>query len=221
MAQQEGTFICVEGIDGAGKSTQVARIKEFFANAGFTDIVVTREPGGTPMAEEIRTLFKKDHAETVSAKTELLLLFAAREQHLNEVIRPAIKRGAIVITDRFVDTTTAYQIAGSDRPDLGQMMNDLEFYVIGADYPERTFVLNIDPIRANERAMARGASDRIEKKGPEYFKRAADAYVELAETYGTYTLVDADMDEDKVFAQITPALEEIASRYRDGNKLTA
>ena len=144
-------FISFEGIDGSGKSTQARLLAESLRAEG-REVVPTREPGGSPGAEQIRRLLVEGRADRWSPETELLLFTAARRDHLERTIRPALDRGAWVVTDRFADSTRVYQ--GVARADLAQKVEDLHRLMIGVE-PDRTFVIDLDPAQALARATGR------------------------------------------------------------------
>lgn len=161
-AEVKGLFISFEGIDGSGKSTQSRLLAEGLRAAG-RDVVLTREPGGSPGAEEIRALVLQGEADRWSSETELLLFTAARRDHLERTILPALARGAVVICDRYVDSTRVYQ--GVTRGDLRDKVDALHQLMIGTD-PHITLLFDIDPTEGLARAVARaGAEMRFEDMG--------------------------------------------------------
>lgn len=176
--ERRGPFITFEGGDGVGKSTQIARLAERLRAAG-REVVVTREPGGSPGAEAIRALLVQGAADRWSARTEALLMFAARADHLERTINPARARAAVVLCDRFADSSMAYQgIAGA----LGrEAVATLDKLIVGADGPTLTFVLDAPSQEGLKRAGARGDGDnRFEAKGAEYQERVRQAFLEIA-----------------------------------------
>lgn len=175
--QTPGKFITVEGVEGVGKSTNIAFISEFLQQRGI-DLLLTREPGGTELAEHIRELLLKDRAETVDPIAELLLVFAARAQHLNTVIRPALQRGTWVLCDRFTDATYAYQGAGRKLDTHAIKM--LELLVQNGLKPDLTLILDLDPQAGLIRASERGELDRFEKERLDFFQRVRDCYLDIA-----------------------------------------
>ncbi len=199
-----GKFITVEGGEGAGKSTNIAAAKAWFESRGYR-VTLTREPGGTPLAEQIRSLVLADHSEAVAPITELLLMFASRSQHLAEVIQPALARGDVVICDRFTDATYAYQGYGR-----GMSTSDiavLEQLVQGDLRPDLTIVFDIDPSVGMQRAGARGSLDRIEKEQFAFFERVRAGYLELAgNAPQRYKVIDAEQSISNVEQQLTRAL---------------
>ncbi len=150
-ARSPGHFLSFEGIDGSGKSTQTRLLAEALRTRGLT-VVLTREPGGSAGAEEIRSLVLEGHADRWSPETELLLFTAARRDHLEKTIRPALARGEVVICDRFADSTRIYQ--GLTRHDLADTVNRLHDLMIGTE-PDLTFLIDIDPAAGLARATAR------------------------------------------------------------------
>lgn len=171
-------FISLEGGEGAGKSTQVRRLVARLAEAG-REVVATREPGGSPGAEAIRALLVQGDADRWSPVTETLLMYAARRDHIERVIRPALARGAWVICDRFADSTRAYQgAAGGTDPAFIRM---LEHEILGEVRPVLTLVLDLPVAAGLARAEARGdVEGRFESKGQEFHERLRRAFLEIA-----------------------------------------
>ncbi len=197
-------FISFEGIDGCGKSTQ-ARLLADSLRADGRDVLLTREPGGSPGAEEIRRLLVQGAGERWSAETECLLFTAARRDHLERAIRPALAAGRTVITDRFADSTRVYQ--GAARGDLRQMVDRLHDLIIATE-PDRTFVIDIDPETALTRGTARGGvEDRFESLGLGFQQRLAQGFRALAQEYpDRVLLIDGSGTPDQVAARIRAAL---------------
>ena len=197
-------FISFEGIDGSGKSTQARRLAGALAERG-TETVLTREPGGSPGAEEIRRLLVEGGSERWSPETELLLFTAARRDHLERLIRPALARGVWVVTDRFADSTRVYQ--GAARADLRQLVEDLHRLMIGLE-PDLTFVIDIDPEISLRRGQARGGNeDRFEGMGLDFQRRLRDGFRALAdEAPQRIRLIDGSGSEDEVAARVLAAL---------------
>ena len=184
-----GKFITIEGTEGVGKSTNLAYVHEWLTNRG-VDVVITREPGGTPLAEEIRTLLLAKRDEAVDETAELLLVFAARAQHLQQVIKPALARGAWVLCDRFTDATYAYQ-GGGRGLDVATIAQ-LEQLVQGDLRPDLTLVLDIDVELGLQRARQRAELDRFESEAVAFFERVRAAYRALAEAApARYAVVNA------------------------------
>lgn len=189
-------FVSFEGLDGCGKTTQARLLARSLEEDGF-DVVLTREPGGTPLGEKIRDLVL--HGDDVSPWAEAALYAAARAQHVEELIRPALARGAAVVCDRYLDSSAAYQGAGRG---LGvDEVLALNLTVVGGLLPERTFLVEIDA----ETAAARvgGVRDRIERAGPELWTRVADAYRGLAGRYpARYVVLDGRRPIPQLAAEI-------------------
>ena len=197
-------FISFEGIDGSGKSTQARRLARTLAERGH-ETVLTREPGGSPGAEEIRRLLVEGGSERWSPETELLLFTAARRDHLERLIRPALARGAWVVTDRFADSTRVYQ--GTARADLRPLVEELHRLMIGIE-PDLTFIIDIDPEISLSRGQARGGTeDRFEGMGLDFQHRLRDGFHALAaENPGRIRLIDGLGHEDEVAARVLAAL---------------
>jgi len=172
-----GRLITLEGGDGAGKSTQVARLAERLRTAG-VEVVETREPGGTPLGQEIRRLLVTPDGDPPVPLAELLLYLADRAQHVARVIAPALARGAWVVCDRFVDSTLAYQGAGRglDEPEVARLCR----LATDGVWPDLTLWLALDPTEAARRRAGRGGADRIELEGIAFQKRLAVAFARLA-----------------------------------------
>jgi dTMP kinase len=203
-----GKFITLEGGEGVGKSTQIAALRDLLAGRGL-DVVVTREPGGTPRAERIRELLLQRGTEPMPVEAELLLMFAARSTHLENVIRPALARGAWIVCDRFTDATYAYQ-GGGRGVDQKQIVW-LERYVQGDLRPDLTLLLDVAVDVGAARASARnGASgaDRFESEQRDFFERVRAAYLDRARGEPKrFVVVDASQSADAVAAAIRAAVE--------------
>lgn len=201
-------FISLEGIDGSGKSTQARRLAQTLS-AGGREVVLTREPGGSTGAEEIRRLLVDGRAERWSGETEALLFTAARRDHLERTIRPALARGAVVITDRFADSTRVYQ--GVARGELRALVDALHGLAIGIE-PDLTLVIDLDPAEALARsagraAVAAQAEDRFESLGLGFQNRLAAGFRALAvEAPARVRLIDGRGDAAAVAARVQAAL---------------
>jgi dTMP kinase len=209
-----GLFITLEGPEGAGKSTN----REYLAarlRAQGIDVVLTREPGGTPLAERIRDLLLAPSDESMAADTELLLVFAARAQHLAQVIRPALARGAIVLCDRFTDATYAYQ--GGGRGLSHERIAVLEDFVQGQLRPDLTLVFDLPVEIGLARASARGQLDRFEQEGRAFFEAVRSTYLDRAKAApDRYRLVDAALSLSEVQLSLDTLLPQLLERYRRG-----
>ena len=177
QAIKRGLFITVEGGEGVGKSTNISFMQSILAEQGI-EVVITREPGGTPLAEEIREVLLKNREEKVVSETELLLMFAARAQHLYQKIIPALEKGQWVISDRFTDATYAYQSGG--RGVAAEKVALLENFVQGDIRPDITFLFDAPIEVGMARAQKRGALDRFEEEKNSFFKRVRDNYLQRA-----------------------------------------
>lgn len=173
-------FITFEGIDGSGKSTQARLLADALRGDGH-EVVLTREPGGSPGAEEIRRLVLEGDPDRWSAETEILLFTAARRDHLERTIQPALDRGAVVISDRFADSTRLYQ--GLSRGDLRKTVDKLHAMMIGRE-PDLTFIIDMDPDEGLARAKARkGAEERFEDFGIDLQRRMREGFLALAHEF--------------------------------------
>jgi len=205
-----GLFITLEGPEGAGKSTNREYLAQRLRDHGL-DVVLTREPGGTPLAERIRELLLTPADEPMNSDTELLLVFAARAQHLAQVIRPALARGAVVLCDRFTDATYAYQ--GGGRGLAYQRIEQLEQFVQGEMRPDLTLIFDLPVAIGLSRAAARGRLDRFEQEGLEFFEAVRNAYLERArQKPQRYRVIDAGQSLTSVQADLDGILPEILER---------
>ena len=198
-------FISFEGIDGSGKSTQMQLFAENLKKSG-AEPILSREPGGSTGAEEIRKLLVEGDPDRWSAYTEILLFTAARRDHLERTILPNLDAGKIVITDRFADSTRVYQ--GVARKDLAQMVNALHDLMIAHD-PNLTFIIDIDPKIALDRGLARqSGEDRFEDFGLEFQKSLRLGFIELSQKYSERcVLVNGDGTTDQVAKRVWQAYE--------------
>jgi dTMP kinase len=201
MTMAHGRFICFEGIDGAGKSTQHAWLVNYLRGQGHT-VVATREPGGTPLGEKLRTLLL---AEPMHLETEALLMFAARREHVAEVIEPALARGDWVVCDRFVDASFAYQ--GGGRGLDWKKLEELASWVLGKLQPDLTLIFDAPVAIAQQRLHAATSQpDRFEQEQAAFFERVRAAYLRIAtENPGRVRVIDATQTQNN----INKALEDI------------
>lgn len=196
-------FVVIEGLEGAGKSTAVATVLAWLQAKGF-DVVQTREPGGTPLAEQIRTLVKAVQDEAIAPETELLLMYAARSQLLANVIRPALASGQVVLADRHDLSSRAYQ--GGGRQIAAEVIDQIRAVVVKDTRPDLTLYLDIDPEIGLKRASARGELDRIEQEKLDFFKRTRQKYLEIAATDPSIVVIDAAKPLEQVQKSLTDAL---------------
>jgi dTMP kinase len=202
-----GLFISLEGIDGSGKSTQGRHLAEALRARGHA-VTLTREPGGSPGAEEIRRLVLEGATDRWSAETEILLFTAARRDHLEKTIRPALARGEVVITDRFADSTRIFQ--GITRGDLTETVDRLHSLMIGVE-PDLTLLFDLDPAKGLARATARpGTELRFEDMGLGFQTRAREGFLALAARHARFRTIDADADQatvaERVWRAVAPCL---------------
>lgn len=202
-----GKFITVEGIEGAGKSTNIGVVKDFLQERDI-DLVTTREPGGTIYAEHIRELLLSHQDEPLDSNAELLLVFAARAQHLNHLICPALERGAWVLSDRFTDATYAYQGAGRG---LGvEKVAALEEFVQGSLRPDLTLILDVPVDVGFGRVDSRGSRDRFESEQQHFFETVRSAYLERAQTSPErYAVIDTTRSLDEIRDDIESRLNTL------------
>jgi len=207
-----GLFITLEGPEGAGKSTNREYLAARLREQGI-DVLLTREPGGTPLAERVRELLLAPSDETMASDTELLLVFAARAQHLAQVIVPALQRGAVVLCDRFTDATYAYQ--GGGRGLDVQRIAQLEDFVQGALRPDLTLVFDLPVAVGLSRAAARGRLDRFEQEGRAFFEAVRATYLQRAQAApARYRIVDASQSLDAVQRDLDALLPQLLELQR-------
>ena len=201
-ATPRGRFVTFEGIDGAGKSTQIAAVVGSLRERGL-EVLQSREPGGTPLAERLRELVLH---EAMHLETEALLMFAARREHLAAVIEPALARGAWVVCDRFSDATYAYQVGGRGLD--ADKFRTLETWVHPHLQPDLTFLFDVDPALAAQRiAQGRADTDRFEREQRDFFQRVRAAYLRRAEeSGGRLVVIDAAQAPELVTADVLAVL---------------
>lgn len=201
----KGKFIVLEGLEGAGKSTAHQAVLAQLKAAGIPDVVMTREPGGTPLAEKLRHLIKHELEEPVTDKAELLMLYAARVQLVENVIKPALAEGKWVLADRHDMSTQAYQ--GGGRQLDQHLLDTLKRTVLGKFEPDLTIYLDIDPVIGLERARGRGELDRIEQQSLDFFYRTRQRYLELTQNNEKAVIINAEQPMEKVAADIQQAVK--------------
>src|SRR5690606_5844791 len=205
-----GLFITLEGPEGAGKSTNREYLAERLRSAGLP-VLLSREPGGTPLAECIRELLLAPSDEPMASDTELLLMFAARAQHLQQVIRPALAQGQIVICDRFTDATYAYQ--GGGRGVSEARIAQLETFVQGDLRPDLTLVFDLPVEVGLARAAARGRLDRFEQEGMRFFESVRRAYLERAQAAPSrYRIIDSGQSLIAVQQDVEALIPDLMER---------
>jgi len=207
-----GLFITLEGGEGAGKSTNLAYARQCLEQAGKT-VVVTREPGGTELGERVREILLHRRDLQIAADSELLLMFAARAEHLAKVIRPALAAGKTVLCDRFTDATYAYQGGGRGIP--AERIAAIEDWVQGSLRPDLTLVFDLPVEAGRARAGQRSEPDRFELESNEFFTRVRATYLARAEREpGRVRVIDASQNLDQVQRQITAILGEVVGGRR-------
>ena len=203
----KGLFISIEGPDGSGKSTQIEYIKKFFAQKNI-DIVFTREPGGTAIGERIREIILDNDFKEMDYMTEAMLYAASRAQHVAQVIRPALLEGRVVVCDRFVDSSIAYQGYGRH---LGEAVSVINSYAVAECMPDVTFLLKVDPtIGKNRIKKNRDTEDRLEHEKMAFHKEVYNGYLELERKYKDRIVgIDASLGIEEIRDEIYHKLEEI------------
>jgi dTMP kinase len=193
-------FISFEGIEGCGKSTQAKKLHEFFSTKKIESIL-TREPGGTKAGEFIRSILIDDKIEKLEAKTELLLNFAARLEHVEKVIKPSLAQNKIVISDRFVDSTYAYQ--GSAFGLTENLIDEVRKMTIGTFAPDITFLIDVPVEVAFARIQNRAENNRYEKLGIDFHQKVRDGFLYLAKKNPRIKVVDGTQNQQEIFLEIT------------------
>jgi dTMP kinase len=202
-----GLFITLEGGEGAGKSTNLAYIRQWLERAG-REVVITREPGGTELGERVRDILLHSKELHITPEPEMLLMFAARAEHLAKVIRPALAAGKVVLCDRFTDATYAYQGGGRGLP--AERIAAMEDRVQGDLRPDLTLLLDIPVQAGRERAGSRGAPDRFEREDNDFFMRVRETYLARARAEpARMRVIDASRPLPQVEQQIAAVLEEL------------
>ncbi len=197
---KKGYFITFEGLDGAGKSTQIQRVKEIFEKKGY-EVVLTREPGGTKISEKIRKIILDNNNNEMSFVTEALLYAASRSQHVNEKIKPALESGKVVICDRYVHSSIAYQ--GYGRMLGADKVMDINNHAIDGLLPDLSFFILLSTEKAMERLKNSNRElDRLEVEEIDFFERIANGYNEIADNFENAVKIDASKTVDEIADQI-------------------
>lgn len=199
-------FIVIEGLEGAGKSTAIRHVAQWLRTHDIAQIELTREPGGTPLAERMRAIVKEVHSEPLTIQAELLLMYAARVQLVETRIKPALAAGYWVLGDRHDLSSQAYQ--GGGRGIDAALITQIKQAVLGDFAPDLTLYLDIDPAIGLQRARQRGELDRIELEQLGFFERTRQRYLELAAADPTIVVIPADQPEEAVAAAIAAVLEQ-------------
>ena len=200
-----GYFISFEGVDGSGKSTQISKLKEYLEASGY-EVVLSREPGGTDIGEQIRSVILDPNNQGMTAVTEALLYAASRAQHVHDVIAPAVKAGKVVICDRFVDSSIAYQQYGRK---LGECVRIINGYAIDGCMPDLTFLLKVKPDVGGTRIGSR-EKDRIELEDKSFHEAVYQGYESLQEEFSERIVgIDAARSVDEIFAEIKEYMDRL------------
>ncbi|MCK8824502.1 dTMP kinase [Fuchsiella alkaliacetigena] len=211
----EGLFITLEGVEGSGKSTQIEVLAKYLIQKNYS-VLKTREPGGTEIGDRIREILLDTNLDNLSDKTELLLYFASRAQHVVEVIKPSLQKNKVVLCDRFGDSTLAYQ--GYARGIGLELIKELEQLTIGDLKPDLTFLLDIDPevglARARNLTKAK-FGDRIESETIEFHQRVRAGYLNLAKNNNRFEIINANLAKEKVSAELLKRLKVRLEDYED------
>ncbi len=197
-------FITFEGIEGCGKSTQAKKLYDYFL-ANQTDSLLTREPGGTKVGEKIREILIDDSIDKLSAKTELLLNFSARIEHVQKVILPAIEENKIVICDRFFDSTFAYQGGAMGLSD--EQIDNIKNFAIENFSPDITFLINISVDEGLSRVAGRLQNNRYDKLGKDFHQKVQEKFLALAKKNSRIKIIDGQKNPSQVFAEILSHLQ--------------
>lgn len=208
---KKGYFISFEGMDGSGKSTQISRIKDYFEENGY-EVVLTREPGGTEIGEKIRNIILDPENIGMTGLTEAMLYAASRAQHVEEKIKPAVKSGKIVICDRFLDSSIAYQGFGRG---LGECISEINRFAVAGCVPDVTFLLKLKPIISGDRIKNR-KKDRIELEASEFHQAVYRGYEELECLYPERIIsIDASRSIDEIQQDIRQHADRIIMSKKD------
>lgn len=215
MSLMQGLFITFEGIEGCGKTSQAKLLSDYITERGY-EVTMTREPGGTPISEAIREILLSNDFITMHPHTEVLLYIASRAQHVEEIIRPAIEKGNIVICDRFSDSTFVYQcfVRGINK----EIVETINNFALNGARPDLTFVLDIEPSEGLHRAMLRNqkqhrGQDRIESEAIEFHQKVREGYLRLIEEYPERAyLIKTDKDKTEVHEEIRNVFDKFISQ---------
>lgn len=206
---ERGKFISIEGIEGVGKSTNIRALVEHIEAAGHR-VLTTREPGGTPLAEDIRDIVQHRSDEPIPEIAELLLIFAARSLNVNNVILPALEAGTWVVSDRFTDSSRAYQGGGRGIP--METIDRLADWVHGDIWPDLTILLDAPVEIGMQRADKRGERDRFEQERHDFFQRVRECYLQLAALEPSrFVVIDTTQDIEEVRVEVTAVAEQLLS----------
>ena len=207
-----GVFITFEGPDGSGKTTQIKLLAEYL-NANDYPVVMTREPGGTRISEDIRTIILDPDNKEMDDMTEALLYAAARAQHVAQLIKPSVEEGKIVLSDRFMDSSIAYQGYGRELGDKIRIINE---YAVAGMHPDLTFFLDLSAEAGISRANKRQKLDRLEQESIDFHKKVYEGYIELSKIYSDrYVIIDASRSIEEISKDIIGKFEEYIKNRED------
>ncbi len=208
----KGIFISFEGPDGSGKTTQIKLLSSYLEEKGYS-VVMTREPGGTAISEKIRKIILDPENKEMDGMTEALLYAAARAQHVAQLIKPSLDEGKVVLTDRFMDSSIAYQGYGRH---LGDKIRTINEYAVAGTQPDLTFFLDISAEEGIKRAEHRHQLDRLEKESLDFHRTVYEGYMELAKIYhDRYVIINASRSIEEVFEDIKGRFEEYAKDHEE------
>jgi dTMP kinase len=206
----KGKFIVFEGGEGTGKSTQIRLLERHLVDKLNLDVVLSWEPGGTPLGEKLRTILQDPNSGKISSKAEALLFSAARAEHVDKVIGPALASGAVVLCDRYIDASKAYQGWGRK---LGlQSVHNLNDWATDGTFPDHVFLFDLDPKIGMQRVIKRqeGKLDRLEQEKMEFHQNIRSAYLHMAESHpDSYTIIDSNQDIDSIHELILKSIAPI------------
>ena len=204
---ERGKFITIDGVEGAGKSTQIDFIRDYLSNKGI-NVILTREPGGTELGEKIRELLLSPETKSMHSETELLLMFAARNEHVHRKIMPALAQGDWVLSDRFTDASYAYQ-GGGRGLDINRIAQ-LEQWVLQDFIPDMTLLLDVPVELGMSRIESRGKKDRIELEAMDFFNRVRESYIDRSKQFpDRIKLIDSSQTVEFTTQQIKAVLDSL------------
>ncbi len=207
-----GVFITFEGPDGSGKTTQIRLLAEYLNAKGYP-VIMTREPGGTRISEDIRTIILDPENKEMDDMTEALLYAAARAQHVAQLIKPSVEEGKIVLSDRFMDSSIAYQGYGRELGDKIRIINE---YAVAGMHPDLTFFLDLSAEAGISRANKRQKLDRLEQESIAFHKKVYEGYLELSKIYSDrYVIIDASRSIEEISKDIIGKFEEYIKNRED------
>jgi dTMP kinase len=211
----KGLFITFEGIEGSGKTTQIKRLRNWFIDHGY-ETVITREPGGTIISEAIRSVLLNPDHDTMVSSTELLLYAAARAQHVEELIKPALESGVMVLCDRYSDSTVAYQ--GYGRGVTRTMLDQLNRFATGGLEPDVTLLFDLDVHEGLQRALRGRLADRIEQESVDFHERVRNGYLDLAREFpDRFVVIPAEQAADAVAIKVIESVQHLViEKKQDG-----